>query len=529
MLQTLLCLLSIATLVLCGCSLPYRVTHQWEGAQAEYEALPEAEKADLQPAFADIAKNAFSLEARRTAVDYLTLPDELAIVASQEDDWDLRDAAFLKLPEDHPFKQIYYAEIAQNDANPGVRYAAAIKVTDRKLLEVLAERNTTPEVAALARKKLAAAEPSPTTETPTDTPTETATDTPVGEPPKPDTTPSKDVPPPKKTPTTSKGSSSSASTQHPTPTPDASKTTPPTPVEPSTLREDSAKTSTAVTKEAPLPPTPPAVDKALTYLIDPMTNEAFITKCDTQRAGVLILPETIDGVPVTGIAWEAFSSCSNLTSVTLPKHLKMIGERAFRGCANLSAINFPEGLETIGPFAFAWCPKLTTVTFPPTLKELGAKVFLGSFELKRVVFQGPPPKTTNDPSNFPDAAGFYTAPHAAAWQAVLGDETGRWNGLKMQPLEASTTRVSSVAWVLLIATIISFIALLIAAIIIFKKKAPTTIPENPTDEPTDPTPEPSPESPAETSPETPSESSPETPSESSAETSPETSSESPAQ
>ena len=54
----------------------------------------------------------------------------------------------------------------------------------------------------------------------------------------------------------------------------------------------------------------------LTY--DASGATVTITDCDTAASGALIIPETIEGKPVTSIGEDAFKDCSGLTSNTLP-------------------------------------------------------------------------------------------------------------------------------------------------------------------------------------------------------------------
>ena len=62
-----------------------------------------------------------------------------------------------------------------------------------------------------------------------------------------------------------------------------------------------------------------------------------------------------------GIAGDAFSGCTNLSSISLPNGLKVIGASAFWGCSNVTSIVLPSSLSTIDNTAFANCTSLTTV------------------------------------------------------------------------------------------------------------------------------------------------------------------------
>ena len=95
--------------------------------------------------------------------------------------------------------------------------------------------------------------------------------------------------------------------------------------------------------------------------------------------GDIVIPEevTYDGETyiVTGIDDQAFTWCSELTSIVLPKSLKTIGLYGFAGCSGLTSITFPEGLTTIANYAFSDCTGLTSVTIPSSVTSLGEDVF----------------------------------------------------------------------------------------------------------------------------------------------------------
>ncbi len=67
--------------------------------------------------------------------------------------------------------------------------------------------------------------------------------------------------------------------------------------------------------------------------------------------------------PVTGIGNGAFSSRSNLTSITIPGTVTHIGHGAFSHCSSLRSITIPESVTSMGPVVFDYCTSLTTVNF----------------------------------------------------------------------------------------------------------------------------------------------------------------------
>lgn len=157
----------------------------------------------------------------------------------------------------------------------------------------------------------------------------------------------------------------------------------------------------------------------------------------------VVIPEEIDGKPVTGIGRFCFSGQKELTDVTLPESIERISIYAFEDCASLTQIELPAGLKEIaaGAFrnsgltsivlpegvtavreqafygcaalesaalpesltiiedgAFAGCSSLAAIEFPDVMAEIGAGAFEGCASLKSVVF----PMFTTAPDNEDD-------------------------------------------------------------------------------------------------------------------------------
>ena len=116
----------------------------------------------------------------------------------------------------------------------------------------------------------------------------------------------------------------------------------------------------------------------------------------------LVIPESIDGVPVVAIGERAFRDCSTLNGdVVLPKSivaiekeafmnadglngriyfpqsLKVISDRAFYGCQSLKGdLIIPDSVETIGDEAFSYCTGIGSAVYGGRgLKSVGRDVF----------------------------------------------------------------------------------------------------------------------------------------------------------
>ncbi len=119
-----------------------------------------------------------------------------------------------------------------------------------------------------------------------------------------------------------------------------------------------------------------------TYTVS--NGEATITDVDTSISGVVAIPSTLDGYPVTSIGDIAFYNCDSLTSVTIPEGVTNIGGRAFDGCSSLTSVTIPSSVTSIGNSAFYNCDSLTSVTIPSSVTSIGSSAFNGCSSLTSV-------------------------------------------------------------------------------------------------------------------------------------------------
>ncbi|MGI6710099.1 MAG: leucine-rich repeat protein [Bacilli bacterium] len=89
----------------------------------------------------------------------------------------------------------------------------------------------------------------------------------------------------------------------------------------------------------------------------------------------VVIPETIEGHPVTTIAFSAFSGKTQLTSITLPTSLLSIGDHAFSGCTQISTISIPSSVTSIGNYVFHCCSGLTSITLQTGITSIGNDAF----------------------------------------------------------------------------------------------------------------------------------------------------------
>lgn len=72
----------------------------------------------------------------------------------------------------------------------------------------------------------------------------------------------------------------------------------------------------------------------------------------TGSARDLVIPDELDGTPVTSISNNAFQDNRELYSVVIPEGITEIGAQAFYGCGNLGDIDLPSTLESVAANSF---------------------------------------------------------------------------------------------------------------------------------------------------------------------------------
>jgi hypothetical protein len=92
--------------------------------------------------------------------------------------------------------------------------------------------------------------------------------------------------------------------------------------------------------------------------------------------GTVIIPATIQGIPVTEIGEHAFYDRESFTSVTIPESVTEIGILAFADCTSLTAVTIsPVKRDWKNSNAFTRCPKVS----PASQGALRAAGYTGGF------------------------------------------------------------------------------------------------------------------------------------------------------
>ena len=157
-------------------------------------------------------------------------------------------------------------------------------------------------------------------------------------------------------------------------------------------------------------------DKGVVFILS--GNEYSVTDY-TGYASEVIIPSIYKGYPVTSIGDDAFSSCSGLTSITIPAGVTNIGSGAFNGCTNLTDfrvhngnqsyvvsgdilynrdmttlisyfgsktyVYIPYGVTSIATGVFYGCTGLTFIDMPDSVISIGDSAFSNCSNLTSIV------------------------------------------------------------------------------------------------------------------------------------------------
>ena len=75
----------------------------------------------------------------------------------------------------------------------------------------------------------------------------------------------------------------------------------------------------------------------------------------------IVIPDSIDGIPVTMIGEKAFADNKNIHSVYIPESIKLIEQEAFYKCENLETVCIPSSVTELPDGCFLLCNKLKNV------------------------------------------------------------------------------------------------------------------------------------------------------------------------
>ncbi len=191
-------------------------------------------------------------------------------------------------------------------------------------------------------------------------------------------------------------------------------------------KSSTASGATSSSYESSAPTTPKESD--FKYIKTPKDNpERSIIQSYNGKETKVIIPETLDGLPVTGIAGVAFANNEKLTYVKIPATVTFISAKAFYKCSSLTGFDIdpankaftvvdgvlyrkgtasgeysdietllicptgksgkfriPYGVKTIGSYAFNSCYNLTRVSMYNTVTTINPYAFAYCWNLENI-------------------------------------------------------------------------------------------------------------------------------------------------
>ena len=101
----------------------------------------------------------------------------------------------------------------------------------------------------------------------------------------------------------------------------------------------------------------------------------IIIDCAEEASGALVIPNSIEGRLVIGIAAYAFRDCKSLTHISIPNGVTHIPSHAFFGCTSLHSIAIPDTVTSFDINAFSNCVNLGSITIPNSVTKIGEAAF----------------------------------------------------------------------------------------------------------------------------------------------------------
>lgn len=148
-------------------------------------------------------------------------------------------------------------------------------------------------------------------------------------------------------------------------------------------------------------------------------NKSIILTKYNGTGGNVIIPDLINGLPITCIGDFLFANCTSLTNVGIPTSVTSIGKSAFYKCKYLTNVIIPDGVTIIKDAAFQHCYGLISITISNSITSIGDYTFYQCPSLNSIYFLGNVP--TLNVSMFIGDSGvtiyeWNTASHPHCWK-----------------------------------------------------------------------------------------------------------------
>lgn len=116
-----------------------------------------------------------------------------------------------------------------------------------------------------------------------------------------------------------------------------------------------------------------------------LTSLSQLENISRNQVVEIFLKSNIDFLEnVVDIPSHAFTLCSCIKKIELPRTVQRIGSAAFNSCFNLTSIKIPDSVTDIDRYAFLDCSRLTTITIPDKIVSIEMSVFNGCSNLVNI-------------------------------------------------------------------------------------------------------------------------------------------------
>ena len=120
------------------------------------------------------------------------------------------------------------------------------------------------------------------------------------------------------------------------------------------------------------------------YGLDLKEECISITALTKVNIDTVIVPESIDDIPVRVIDKEAFKQYKKIKQVILPDTVLCIFDNAFSECTSLTDVTLSNELLYVGNSAFSNCNNLKNVELPKSVMEFGKNAFMGCSAINKI-------------------------------------------------------------------------------------------------------------------------------------------------
>lgn len=107
----------------------------------------------------------------------------------------------------------------------------------------------------------------------------------------------------------------------------------------------------------------------------------------------IIIPGTIENLPVVAIEEDACANNEYVQRVTIGPNVVSIGSDAFKNCKSLISVQMSGSVAEIGSGAFSGCESLRSIIIPAAVDNIESDTFSGCTSLKKAVIES---RTSSD-------------------------------------------------------------------------------------------------------------------------------------